>query len=61
MKSLLWLGFIFLSTLIINEEIGFYHLPEFATYIAASNLAFLHIYNLKYCQCEDEECCAQKK
>lgn len=61
MKPLLWLGFIFLSTLIINEEIGFYHLPEFATYIAASNLAFLHIYNLKYCQCEDEECCAQKK
>ena len=61
MKPLLWLGFIFLSSLILNEEIGFYHLPEFVTYIAASNLAFLHIYNLKHCQCQDEECCSQKK
>ena len=37
-----------------------YHFPEFATYIAASNLAFLHIYNLKYCQCEDESVVLKK-
>tara|TARA_B100000989_G_scaffold262280_1_gene213696 strand:- start:166 stop:543 length:378 start_codon:yes stop_codon:yes gene_type:complete len=60
MKPLFWCGFLALSILILNEEFEIYHLPEFATYIAASNLAFLHIYNLKYCKCDDEECCAGK-
>lgn len=61
MKPLFWFGFLVLSFLILNEEYGTLHIPEPATYIAASNLAFLHIYNLKYCQCDDEECCAGKK
>ena len=61
MKPLFWVGFLVLSFLILNEEYGTLHIPELATYIAASNLAFLHIYNLKYCQCDDEECCAGKK
>tara|TARA_Y100000741_G_scaffold354604_1_gene329074 strand:+ start:223 stop:594 length:372 start_codon:yes stop_codon:yes gene_type:complete len=60
MKVLLWIGFMLLSFCILNEELGFFHLPEFITYFAASNLACLHIYNLKYCQCSDEECCGQK-
>jgi len=27
------------------------------TYISAFSLSALHIYNLKYCQCKDENCC----
>lgn len=49
-----------LSFLIINEGFELYHLPEALTYAAASTLAFTHIYNLKYCNCKDEECCVKK-
>ena len=54
MKPLLWIGFLILSFCVINEELGLYHFPEFVTYLAAINLAFLHVYNLKYCQCRDD-------
>ena len=60
MKPLLWIGYLLLSSLILNEEFGISHIPEFVNYIAASNLALLHVYNLKYCQCQDEECCSNK-
>ena len=30
---------------------------EFYTYIAAISLSILHIYNLNYCRCEDDDCC----
>ena len=52
-----WLS---LSFLIINEGLEGFHIPELFTYLSATSLAFLHIYNLKYCSCEDEECCVQK-
>jgi hypothetical protein len=49
-----------LSFFIINESFEIYHIPEFFTYIAAITLSALHIYNLKYCTCKDEECCVHK-
>lgn len=61
MKPLLWIGFTLLTFTIINEEIGFFHIPEIFNYSAAGFLASLHIYNLKYCQCKDENCCVPKK
>mgnify|MGYP005672185525 FL=1 len=60
MKPLLWTGFSLLTLSIINEEFHVLHFPEIFNYSAAAFLAGLHIYNLKYCQCEDEECCAPK-
>ncbi len=48
----------FLSFLIINEGLEVFHIPELYTYLSASTLSFLHIYNLKYCKCKDEDCCA---
>ena len=59
MKILLWTGAILLSFCILNEQFELFHLPEIITYFAAINLACLHVYNLKYCQCADEECCHQ--
>ena len=58
-KSLLWVSWVFLSALILNEEFEIMHIPELLTYFAGISLASLHIYNLKYCQCEDENCCPQ--
>lgn len=57
MKPALWGNWFFLLLLIINEKMTLLHLPDFITYIAATTLASLHLYNLKYCQCKDENCC----
>tara|TARA_B100001059_G_C17825973_1_gene581403 strand:+ start:2771 stop:3169 length:399 start_codon:yes stop_codon:yes gene_type:complete len=46
-----------LSGLIINESLGILSIPEAGTYLSASSLICLHIYNLKYCRCDDENCC----
>ena len=60
-KSLLLATWVLLSALILNEEFEFMHMPELLTYFAGISLASLHIYNLKYCQCEDENCCPPNK
>ena len=54
----LWSSWLILFLLILNEKNELLHLPEILTYITAFTLAFLHIYNLNYCQCNDEDCCS---
>ena len=56
-KILLFAFWGFLAFLLITEEFEIFHLPEFLTYGAGITLAFLHIYNKKYCQCSEEGCC----
>mgnify|MGYP001566069785 FL=1 len=58
-KRLLVLAWIILSMLILNELFEVSHIAEAFTYIAAASLCGLHVYNLKYCQCDDEDCCIQ--
>ena len=60
-KVLFFVLWSFLLLLILNESFGVFKIAETFTFISAFSLSALHIYNLKYCQCEDEECCAQKK
>jgi len=43
--------------LIITEVFEIFSVPEFYSYITAISLSGLHIYNLKYCRCDNEECC----
>ena len=56
-KTLLYLFWSILAMLLISEEFELFHLPEFITYIVGLSLAGLHIYNKRYCQCADDECC----
>ena len=56
-KTLLYLFWSILAMLLISEEFELFHLPEFITYIIGLSLAGLHIYNKRYCQCADDECC----
>ena len=56
-KTLLFVFWGILATLLISEEFELLHLPEFITYLTGLTLAGLHIYNKKYCQCVDDECC----
>jgi hypothetical protein len=56
-KYALWISWLSLFVLILNEKIGWVPLAEFITYLAALALAILHLYNLNYCQCKSESCC----
>ena len=56
-KTLLFVFWGILAALLISEEFELLHLPEFITYLTGLTLAGLHIYNKKYCQCVDDECC----
>ena len=56
-KILLFLSWLTLSSLILIELFEILSIAEFYTYIAAISLSILHIYNLNYCQCEDDSCC----
>ena len=56
-KVLFHVFWFILFGLILNESIHIFHLPELATYASAFSLCCLHVYNLKYCQCDDENCC----
>ena len=55
MKYALYATWIALAFIILNEKIGFVHLPEEIIYIPTIGLIGLHLYNRKYC-CEDESC-----
>lgn len=49
----LWLCWALMSFVILNEKIGLIELPEYSIYAPAIGLIVLHIYNRKYCKCED--------
>ncbi|WP_299549671.1 MerC domain-containing protein [Seonamhaeicola sp.] len=57
MKPALWICWIILFFAIINEHLQVIHLPEIFTYVPALGLVALHLYNLKYCQCNKGPCC----
>ena len=56
-KRALWVTWSVLFLLILNEKLEVFHLEEYVTYIVAFTLSILHVYNFKYCQCEEELCC----
>ena len=51
----LWGSWIILFMVILNEKLEWLALPEIAIYFPALALIILHLYNQKYCQC-DENC-----
>lgn len=59
MKYALWISWLVLFVTILNEKAEVFPLPESLTYFAAIALVLLHLYNMKYCNCNDEtkECC----
>lgn len=59
MKIALSVSWIFLAFIILNEKFAFFHLAEAWIYVPALSLVGLHLYNRKYCSCEEEECYIQ--
>ncbi|MFY0685086.1 MAG: MerC domain-containing protein [Balneola sp.] len=58
MKPLFWISWVILAVVLINEQIGWIELAEVYSYIAASFLVILHLYNRRYCHCKADHCCA---
>ena len=57
MKLILWICWLFFVIIILNEMIGIIVISELFSYVSAFSLAYAHVYNLKFCQCKDGECC----
>jgi len=57
MSTTLWISWIALCLVILNEKLALISLPESTIYIPAIALVLLHLYNRKYCQCKDDTCC----
>ena len=57
MKPILWVCWLFFVSVILNEMIELTRIPELFSYVSAFSLAYAHVYNLKFCQCIDGECC----
>ena len=50
------INWIILTLLIVNEKFTLLPISEILKYIAAFGLIALHVYNLKFCNCNDESC-----
>ena len=59
LKPISWFSWSFLFFVLFNEEVKFIELPELVSYLSALNLAGIHVYNLKFCGCKDENCCTK--
>ena len=57
MKYFLWSFWFLLFCLIVNESIELLIVNKNVLYFNAIILSSLHIYNLKYCQCNNNKCC----
>ena len=60
-KPIFWLSWILLFFVLFNEVAMIIELPEIFSYTSALILAGVHIYNLNFCGCKDENCCNQQR
>jgi hypothetical protein len=60
-KYTFWTLWMLLALIIINEKWEIAHIAEVFIYLTTLGLVFLHFYNRRYCQCEDDKCCLDTK
>jgi len=60
-KYTFWTLWILLSLIIINEKWEIVHVAEVFIHLTTLGLVFLHFYNRRYCQCENDKCCVDAK
>jgi len=53
----LWISWSFLCFFIFNAKFGWISVHANIKFIPAFFLVGFHLYNMKYCQCENNECC----
>lgn len=60
-KAGLWVSWVSLCFVIINEKMGWLNITGIANYIPAVTLVILHLYNQKHCKCDTDRCCVNVK
>ena len=60
-KYTFWTLWILLALIIINEKWEIVHVAEVFIHLTTLGLVFLHFYNRRYCQCENDKCCVDAK
>lgn len=60
-KPFLWISWLLLFVIIINEKIALLNIDEKIIYIPAIALISLHLYNKKHCQCNSNKCCTNEE
>lgn len=54
-RKALWISWVVLAIIVLNEKLAVIHLPEAVIYLPAVSLIILHLYNRKYCShCVEE-------
>lgn len=53
----LWISWVFLALIIVNDYVSLWLTPKWIIYIPAFSLVVLHVYNRKFCQCK-AGCCS---
>jgi len=56
-KIALWTTWFLFFLSIINKTIEIFYIHQNYVYAIGIILALLHLYNLQYCQCENDKCC----
>jgi len=58
MKPALWISWSIFFIFLLMQKTDFIHIPIYLVHIPAISLAVMHIYNLTFCQCKKDSCCA---
>ena len=57
MPTALYTNWTLLAIFILNEQFHLFPLSHALLYLPAFTLIVLHLYNRRYCYCEEEKCC----
>ena len=60
MQIALWISWSVLCFIVFNEKLAIMEIAEQAIYIPSACLIFFHLYNRKYCQCGEGDCCTEE-
>ena len=55
--KLMWLSWAILTCVVINETVQFIGIPHALKFLPAIGLISFHMYNLKFCRCNNDQCC----
>lgn len=58
-RSAMWTSWFLLLSVLLNEKFHHFSIIESAIYFPGLALIILHMYNLKYCHCNTDICCAR--
>ena len=60
LKNSFWISWTVLLLTILNHSIEIISIPDYFIYFPAGAIIILHFYNMKFCKCADDSCCASK-